>query len=202
MAQRGGSCDRRVATHQAPGPSRGSDWPCASRSCWVGPGNNSSRTRTAPRPSLRTGSRSPPPGLPRRGSCPWIGPPRWLRVQRALRWTGLLLMVWAANGLPFDVLTAAGLIGHRTASGAIVLSSVYWPGLATRALALAAVVVLARLALARPAAPASTRPASWYGVRWRSCSRCHTRFSGCTGRWEERSGSSRRARPARAGNHC
>jgi hypothetical protein len=39
-------------------------------------------------------------------------------------------MVWAANGLPFDLLTAAGLIGHRMASGAIVLSSVYWPGAA------------------------------------------------------------------------
>ena len=128
----------------------------------VGPGNNSSRTRTAPRPSLRIGSRSPPPRSPRRGSCPVGGSPRWLRVQRALRWTGLLLMVWAANGLPFDLLTAAGLMGHRTASGAIVLSSVYWPGLATRALALAAVVVLARLALARPSAPASTRPARWY----------------------------------------
>ena len=91
------------------------------------------------------------------------GSPRWLHLQRALRLTGLLLMVWAANGLPFDVLTAAGLMGHRTASGAIVLSVVYWPGLATRALALAAVVVLARLALARPSAPASTRPATWYG---------------------------------------
>ncbi len=96
------------------------------------------------------------------GIMPLVGSSRWLRVQRALRWTGLLLMVWSANGLPFDLLTAAGLMGHRTASGAIVLSSVYWPGLATRALALAAVVVLARLALARPAAPASTRAATWY----------------------------------------
>jgi hypothetical protein len=90
------------------------------------------------------------------------GRPQWPRLQRGLLWSGLLLMVWAANGLPFDLLTAAGLIGHRTASGAVVLSSVYWPGLATRALALAAVVVLARLALARPAAPVSTRPATWY----------------------------------------
>ena len=94
---------------------------------------------------------------------PLDGSPRWLRMQRALRWTGLLLMVWAANGLPFDLLTAAGLIGHRTASGAIVLSTVYWPGLATRASALAAAVVLARLALARPAAAASARAATWYG---------------------------------------
>jgi hypothetical protein len=72
-------------------------------------------------------------------------------------------MVWAANGLPFDLLAAAGLMGHRTASGAIVLSSVYWPGLATRAVALAAAVVLARRALARPAADAPIHPATWYG---------------------------------------
>ena len=85
------------------------------------------------------------------------------RVQRWLRWAALALMVWAANGLPFDLLTAAGLIGHRTAGGAIVLSVVYWPGLVTRVLAVAAVVVLARLAFARPATPSSTRPASWYG---------------------------------------
>ena len=88
---------------------------------------------------------------------------RWLRVRAALRWTGLLLMVWAASGLPFDLLTAAGLMGHRTASGEIVLSTVYWPALATRAFALAAVVVLARLTLAHPAAPASTRPPAWFG---------------------------------------
>jgi hypothetical protein len=101
-------------------------------------------------------------GFAAAGIVPLVGTSRWLRVQRVLRWTGLVLMVWAANGLPFDLLTAAGLMGHRTASGAIVLSSVYWPGLATRALALAAVVVLARLALARPAALASNQPATWY----------------------------------------
>jgi hypothetical protein len=101
-------------------------------------------------------------GIAAAGIMPLDGSPRWLRVQRALRWTGLLLMIWAANGLPFDVLTAAGLMGHRTASGAIVLSTVYWPGLTTRALALAAVVVLAHVALARPADAASTRPATWY----------------------------------------
>jgi len=79
--------------------------------------------------------------------------PRWLRVQRALLWSGLLLMVWAANGLPFDLLRLTPLIPL----------GVDWPGLATRALALAAAVALARLAVARPAAPASARPASWYG---------------------------------------
>ncbi len=97
------------------------------------------------------------------GFLPLDGPSRWLRAQRALRWTSLLLMVWAANGLPFDLLTAAGLIGHRTASGAIVMSSVYWPGLVTLALALGVVVVLVRLTLMRPAAPASTRANPWYG---------------------------------------
>ena len=101
-------------------------------------------------------------GVAAAGIMPLDGSPRWLRLQRALRWTGLLLMVWAANGLPFDVLTAAGLVGHRTAAGEIVLSTVYWPGLVTRALALAVAVVLARLALARPAVPASTRAATWY----------------------------------------
>jgi hypothetical protein len=91
-----------------------------------------------------------------------LASPRWLRVRQPLRWTGLLLMVWLANGLPFDLLTLAGLIGHRTASGAMVMSTVYWPGLATRAFALAAVVVLARLALAS-AKGAVSRPAVWYG---------------------------------------
>jgi hypothetical protein len=86
-----------------------------------------------------------------------------LRVRPALHWAGLLLMVWTANGLPFDLLTMAGLIGHRTASGEIVMSTVYWPGLATRALALAAAVLLARIVLARAATPGSTRPAIWYG---------------------------------------
>ena len=95
--------------------------------------------------------------VPINGSAPW------LHLRQALCWVALLLMVWAANGLPFDLLTAAGLIGHRAANGAMVLSTVYWPGLATRGFAVAAALVLARLALARPAAPASTRPAAWYG---------------------------------------
>ena len=87
----------------------------------------------------------------------------WLRVRGALRWTGLLLMVWAASGLPFDLLTAAGLMGHRTAAGEIVLSTVYWPALVTRAFALAAVVALARLTLAHPVAPTFTCAPAWLG---------------------------------------
>jgi DHA1 family inner membrane transport protein len=89
-------------------------------------------------------------------------PALWRRARGALRWSGLLLMVWAANGLPFDVLTLAGLMGHRAADGTVVMSTVYWPGLATRTLALAAAVVLARLVLAGPTSP-SARPATWYG---------------------------------------
>jgi hypothetical protein len=85
------------------------------------------------------------------------------RAGQAIGWTALLLMIWAANGLPFDLLTIAGLIGHRAASGAIVMSTVYWPGLLTRALALATAVVVARLALERPAGPTSDRPVIWYG---------------------------------------
>jgi hypothetical protein len=72
-------------------------------------------------------------------------------------------MMWAASGMPFDLLTAAGLIGHRTAAGEIVLSTVYWPALVTRAFALATVVALARLTLAHPAASASPRPPAWLG---------------------------------------
>jgi hypothetical protein len=77
---------------------------------------------------------------------------QWLRIRRALLWGGLVLMVWVANGLPFDLLRLTGLIPL----------AVEWPGLATRILALAAAIVLAHFVLAGPA-PASTRPASWYG---------------------------------------
>ena len=102
-------------------------------------------------------------GLAAAGILSLDGSSPWLRVRAVLRWAGLLLMVWAASGLPFDLLTAAGLMGHRTAAGEVVMSTVYWPALATRAFALAAVVVLARLTLARPAAPPSTRPPAWFG---------------------------------------
>jgi hypothetical protein len=85
---------------------------------------------------------------------------QWLRLQRALLWSGLLLMIWVANGLPFDLLTMAGRIGDPATGRP---ASVNWPGLATRTLALAAAVMLARRALARSADDASTRAATWYG---------------------------------------
>ncbi len=93
-------------------------------------------------------------GLAAAGIMRLNGRPAWLRVQRALLWSGLLLMVWAANGLPLDL--------FRMVPG-LMPTGVDWPGLATRTLALGAAVALARLALARPAAPVSTRAATWYG---------------------------------------
>ncbi|MGE5604043.1 MAG: hypothetical protein ACM30E_13410 [Nitrososphaerales archaeon] len=90
----------------------------------------------------------------------WLdGRPQLLRLQAGLSWAGLLLMVCAANGLPFDLLRIVGLIPL----------AVDWSGLVTRTFALAAVVVLARLLLAAPSDPASAghgaprRVASWYG---------------------------------------
>jgi hypothetical protein len=81
------------------------------------------------------------------------GRPACPRVRPALLWSGLLLMVWTANGLPLDLLRLTPLIPL----------GVDWPRLATKTLALAAAVVLARLALAPPDASASTRAARWYG---------------------------------------
>jgi hypothetical protein len=92
-------------------------------------------------------------GLTAAGIMRLNGRPGWLRVRRALLWGGLLLMVWAANGLPFHLLRLTPLVPL----------GVDWPGLATRTLALAAAILLARLALARPPGPASTRAAPWYG---------------------------------------
>jgi len=81
------------------------------------------------------------------------GLPRWFRVQRALLWAGLMLMIWTANGLPFDLLRMTPLMPL----------GVDWPGLVTRTLALAAVIMLARIALAHPNTTATARPSSWYG---------------------------------------
>jgi len=77
------------------------------------------------------------------------------RLQRALIWGGLLLMVWAAGGLLLDLL--------RLVPGGLMPEGVDWPGLVTRTLALAAFVALARLVFVRPVAHAATRRAAWYG---------------------------------------
>lgn len=87
------------------------------------------------------------------GIMQWNGRAQWFRVQRPLLWSGLMLMVWAANGLPFDLLRLTPAIPFP----------VDWPGMATRTLALTAAIVLAHIILAHPANSASTGPATWYG---------------------------------------
>ena len=81
-----------------------------------------------------------------------------LRLQRALGWSGLLLMLGAAGGLMIDLLRVVSLV-----IPGLMPVDVDWLGLATRASACAVAVVLAHLALARPSALASTRVATWYG---------------------------------------
>ena len=80
------------------------------------------------------------------------GNQRWIKVQGAMRWIGLLLMVWTANGLPFVLLRISPLKS----------SGFDWPGLATRMLALVTAIMLARIVLAHQAAAASNRLATWY----------------------------------------
>ena len=81
---------------------------------------------------------------------------RWPRLGRALSWGSLPLLLWAASGLPLDLLRVASL-----AAPGLMPPGVDLAGLVARALALAALVALARLTLARPAVPA--RAVSWYG---------------------------------------
>ncbi len=92
-------------------------------------------------------------GLAAAALLPWNGRGAWARARRALLWSGLLLMVWAANGLPLDLLRLTPLIPLP----------VDWPGLARKLAALAGAGVLAHVALARPTAAGVTRVASWYG---------------------------------------
>jgi hypothetical protein len=93
---------------------------------------------------------------------PFRGPAPLLRAQRVLVWVALLLLVWAANGLPFDVLTALGLMGRRTETGEIVMATVWWPGLVTRAVSMAAAILLAHIALSGPSARPGPHGTAWY----------------------------------------
>jgi hypothetical protein len=77
---------------------------------------------------------------------------RWIRVQAAMLWIGLLLMVWTANGLPFILLRVSP----------VKSSDFDWPGLATRLLALVTAIMLGRIVLTQKAATASNRSATWY----------------------------------------
>jgi hypothetical protein len=79
--------------------------------------------------------------------------PRWFRFKRALLWTGLLLMLWTANGLPLDLLSLAKLMPQP----------VNWTGLVTRTFALSAVIALARIALAYRDEHLSANHSNWFG---------------------------------------
>jgi hypothetical protein len=78
---------------------------------------------------------------------------RWLSLQRVLLWTGLLLMVWTANGFLFDLLRLTPLMPQE----------IDWSGMAMRTLTLAAIIVLARIALAKPADYKPLQTTNWYG---------------------------------------
>ncbi|HEX2393918.1 MAG TPA: hypothetical protein VHI78_01150 [Bacteroidales bacterium] len=78
---------------------------------------------------------------------------RWLGMQQILRWTGLFLMIWTANGLPLDLLRLTPLMPP----------GIDWPGFITKALAFATAVVLARLVMKRPDNLMTTNIATWYG---------------------------------------
>jgi hypothetical protein len=83
-------------------------------------------------------------------------PPR-----RVLDWSGCLLMTWASGGLLLDLLRVVGLWLP------IMPLGVDWPGMVTRALALAASVVLAHLTLFRPPRESGGRAPGWFG--WVAC---------------------------------
>ena len=74
-----------------------------------------------------------------------------------LYWSGCLLMAWASGGLLLDLLRVVGLIPL----------GVDWPGMVTRALALAASVVLAHLTLFRPPRGSRGQVPNWFG--WVAC---------------------------------
>ncbi len=81
----------------------------------------------------------------------------WQRVQKVLHVTGLILMVWAANGLLFDFLKMAGLIGDPVTR---IRATVNWPDAVMRMLAFAAAIFLARLLLTKSSV---SRHHPWYG---------------------------------------
>ncbi len=79
-------------------------------------------------------------------------------LPRVLAWSGLLVLLWTASGLPLDVLRVVSLIAPG-----VMPPGVDWLGLALRSLALAALVLLALIVFARPAGAAPARLATWYG---------------------------------------
>jgi hypothetical protein len=76
-----------------------------------------------------------------------------IRLQKSLLWGGLLLMVWTANGLLFDLLRLTPLLPQEPDL----------PGMVVRTIALAAVIVLARIALAAPTVSEPNHNTNWIG---------------------------------------
>lgn len=82
------------------------------------------------------------------------------RLFQLLNITGLFLMVWLANGILFDFLKMAGLIGDPVTRE---IAHVDWPGAILRMLAFANVISLARIVLTDNEATKTTFSAGWYG---------------------------------------
>jgi hypothetical protein len=115
--------------------------------------------RPTPAPSLRSGSPWPLPGPPLPGwFCYCADPPSGPRLGGALTWSGLLLLLWTASGLPLDLLRVLSLLVPG-----LMPSGVDWPGLATRLLAFAVLLLFARLAFARPTVRRRACVPLWYG---------------------------------------
>lgn len=57
--------------------------------------------------------------------------PLWLRIQKTLLWSSVLLMLWVANGLIFDFLALAGLIGDPSTGQRMIVD---YLGMVTRIL--------------------------------------------------------------------
>lgn len=87
------------------------------------------------------------------GIIRWNEEIQWLRTRKAIQYIGLFLLVWTANGLPFDLLRLTPLMPP----------GVDWPSLVIRTLAMAAAVMILRFTLGTPNRNESTRVAAWYG---------------------------------------
>jgi hypothetical protein len=78
---------------------------------------------------------------------------KWLRLQQALRYTGLFLLVWAANGLPLDLLRLTPLIPLP----------IDWSGVMIKSFAFAAAIMFLRFTYIRRKTTVSHGTA-WYGL--------------------------------------
>lgn len=78
---------------------------------------------------------------------------RWLRMQQMLRYTGLFLLVWAANGLPLDLLRLTPLMPF----------DIDWPGTMIKIFSLLAAIMFIRFTVIHHDAHGSTHAGKWSG---------------------------------------